>query len=235
MTSDLGLVASVLFSPVVDVAYAPEAEVANGIINGPQFSNTERESQTYTVGFDYDVFENATLSGSYTYSESTSNAFQRRFETLVRITELFPFFGPAYDPDNPRHAIVPSPFGGTAQIACVPTGFGINLDETSPELLDAQCQALISGDPDLAFNPFGDGSSVSGADPNIFFLDVFTRDNKNISQSAEFSLSGEDFALPAGDIGYAIGGEWRTSEVDSKFVRRQHIHSARRGRLCGIR
>ena len=181
------------------VTYAPIAEVADGRLSGPVYSERDSESQTITVGFDYEFLDDFTLSSNYTYSKSTSNGHSRQYRTLAE---------PRLDWSNPN--------GPT--LSCGPRSEREQV--LYGDLIQEQCNALMSSDPDVAFNPFNDGSSTAGADPSLFFTETYQADNTSISKHADIALTGAVANLPAGALRVSVGGEWRTKVTDSEYIRR---------------
>lgn len=84
-------------------------------------------------------------------------------------------------------------------------------------------ELLVSSDPNVAINLFGDGSAQN---PTISELKVVTgiRNNKSTTEELDLYLTGQVVELPAGKINYAIGGEYRKEGVsgNSELLKRRY-------------
>ena len=82
--------------------------------------------------------------------------------------------------------------------------------------------ALANPNPDLAFNPFGDGSGNSQT-----VLANISGFNKSLTkytvESAAADLTGTAFDLPAGSVRFAFGGEARREEFSQSGVNYQAV------------
>ncbi|MCY3623782.1 MAG: TonB-dependent receptor [Gammaproteobacteria bacterium] len=73
-------------------------------------------------------------------------------------------------------------------------------------------EALRSSDPNVAFNPFGDGS-VQPSDFGSFLAPRRHVDGDTVSTSAEGLLRGELFEIWGGPINYVVGGQHRKTTI----------------------
>lgn len=91
----------------------------------------------------------------------------------------------------------------------------LNQDEIQA-VADAQCAALTSSDPSVAFNPFD--PSV-GASASIFNVPLEAGESSTSVLQATLFANGELFELPGGQLRYAIGGEYIEDKIDSPAIR----------------
>ena len=90
-----------------------------------------------------------------------------------------------------------------------------------PDTLVNELQAALN---DFSFNPFGSALLASPGDPAFNDPAVFNRFIRDLTQHSQSALwtveghvSGELFALPAGPVSAAIGGQYRDERVDADF------------------
>lgn len=86
---------------------------------------------------------------------------------------------------------------------------------------DAINVALSQSDPDLAFNPFGDGSNTSPAVVESFLdrSQSFGSDSENEVRSLTLNVDGDAFSIPGGDVQVVAGLEFRKDTLLSRYDR----------------
>lgn len=186
------------YDPGTTVYYFPQAEIASGQIPGAKISNTS-DSWTISGGLNYEINRQTKLEFVYTSSSSKSSAHQKTLGSLVSFIA---------DPTSPtgyscyNFQLARGTYTG-ANLAAVQAAF------------NAQCKALTSSDPNVAFNPWHTGG---GADISTFLYDDQQEQRSSTQKNFELHLNGNVFDLPAGRIRYAVGGEYNTDGVNSREV-----------------
>jgi iron complex outermembrane receptor protein len=77
--------------------------------------------------------------------------------------------------------------------------------------MQAALNGTLAGFAGRFFNPFGPSDAAL---TQALFV-TSTSNSKSVTTGAEVSASGKLFTLPAGDVGLAVGVEWRKDELDN--------------------
>jgi iron complex outermembrane receptor protein len=176
--------------PGVAVYYYPKAEYEDGRMRRG-FQESTIRSHSVTGGLRYDIDRETALYANYSYSRNTATGTQRGIQNLT---------------------------GTDKQGKC-----GANTGNvTAPnlaEIVAAQCAAINSSDPALAFNFLDDGTGKLGAPASIFFATTERLANSASQQNGDILLTAVPLSLPAGKLRLAAGGETRTNSVTSPRLR----------------
>lgn len=180
---------------VVAAYYYPTAEYASGRLPRGSQETTGR-SHSVTGGVIYDFDKDTAFRANYTWSRTTMSGSERG---LRNIAYFNPSTGRCGASDGARNSY---------EIA--------NIDAIAA----AQCAAMRSSDPNLAFNFLSDGTATTGAPINVFFVNQRQLENSSSQRYGDVLFTAVPFALPAGKVRLAVGGEYRTSSVDSERIRK---------------
>ena len=189
------------FSWGTGVYYYPEDEVAKGLVPAGNISNTQT-SWSVNGGFSYDFSPTTRLEFVHTRSRSKARAQSDNFQSLVSFIA---------DPSSP------------SGYSCYNFQLANNIfPEDQRDYIqgkfDAQCEALTSSDPNVAFNPFKSSADGAGGSIDPFFYELDQESRSSEIKTYELRLNGELFKLPGGPIRYAVGGEYADDGVDSREV-----------------
>ena len=183
----------------VRFSFSPRDGYADGSfpLNG---STAERTGWEFGGGLEFEWSENQFIEFDANYSKNENVSFASRLGSLA--DPSFPFvvngscfLSRNFDPSRTGDLIDPD---GLVDLA-----------------LNGHCPALTSDDPNVAFNPFGEG----GYDPLNFF--VANQSDESSSELTQYTLNftGQLFDLPGGAVNYAVGGEISQSSVNSLIIR----------------
>lgn len=180
---------------VVSAYYYPTAEYEDGRL--PRgFQETTGRSHSVTGGVIYDFDKDTAFRANYTWSRTTMSGSQRGLRNIA-------FFNPSA--------------GSCGASAGARNSYEIaDIDAIAA----AQCAAMRSSDPNLAFNFLSDGTATTGAPIDVFFVNQRQLNNSSSQRYGDVLFTAVPFALPAGRVRLAIGGEYRTSGVDSERIRK---------------
>ena len=190
------------FSYGSTVYYFPGAEIADGTLVPGDVSNTS-ENWSATGGLSYDFGDLATLQIVATKSESSTEGSGQQLGNIVSfqrtVTNGVTTY-PCYNfllannriPENQRDAYKAA--------------------------FDAQCAALTSSDPNVAFNPWKSTSDGGGADISTFLYPYVVDDLGSTLDNIEARLTGDAFQLPAGPLSYAMGAEYSRTGLKNTVV-----------------
>lgn len=180
---------------VVSAYYYPTAEYEDGRL--PRgFQETTGRSHSVTGGVIYDFDKDTAFRANYTWSRTTMSGSQRGLRNIA-------FFNPST--------------GRCGASAGARNSYEIaDIDAIAA----AQCAAMRSSDPNLAFNFLSDGTATTGAPIDVFFVNQRQLNNSSSQRYGDVLFTAVPFALPAGRVRLAIGGEYRTSGVDSERIRK---------------
>ena len=183
------------------VYYYPEAEVADGLIPAGHISN-KQTAWSVNGGFSYDFSTTTRLEFVHTRSRSKTDAYSDNFQSLVFFRE---------DPTAP------------SGYSCYNFQLANNIfPEDQRDYLqakfDAQCAALSSSDPNIAFNPWQSTADGTGGSIDPFFYQLDQESRGSEIKTYELRLNGELFNLPGGPFSYAVGAEYADDGVDSREV-----------------
>ena len=181
--------------------YFPAREYADGRLS-PGYASSTIDSYTITTGLEYDFSEDSRLRVNYTYSGGKVFGETYGLDNLTLITQ---------DPD-------------TLEWTC-----GLDADRLQGQrldikdlnaIVDRQCEALTSSDPALAFNFLSDGEDTRGAPVSVFNVRQYMIDNASSSSFGDAFFSSTLASLPAGDVIFGLGGEYRQEEIEGELVAR---------------
>lgn len=189
------------WSPGVTASYFPEAEIASGELP-LGFSESTNDSWSLNLGLTYEINDDTKLDFIYTTSRSTTSGNRFTAGSIVTMQT------DSANPDNWSCYNFDLDQGNY-------TGDRLNFYQ---DLFNRQCAALTSSDPNIAFNPWKSSSDRSGGSINDFFYREATEERGSKLENYELRLTGSIFELPAGEIYYAIGGEYNDDGVDSNEI-----------------
>ncbi len=170
------------------VYYYPSADYANGRMRRG-FQETTIRSHTVNGGLRYEFDPETALSGNYSYSRNTATGTQQGIQNLT----------------STRYGHC---------VASTGTVTAPNLDA----IVAAQCAAINSSDPALAFNFLDDGTGKLGVPASVFFVTTHRLATSAGAQDADILFTAAPITLPAGKVRLAIGGETRTNSVKSPRI-----------------
>lgn len=183
------------------VYYYPEDEVVQGLIPPGTISN-KQTSWSVNAGLSYDFSPTTRLEFVHTRSRSKARAQSDNFQSLVSFIE---------DPSAP---------GGYScyNFMLANNRYPEDQREYLQAKFDAQCAALTSSDPDVAFNPWKSSADGGGGsiDPFLYRLDQENRSSE--IKTYELRLNGDLFHLPGGPVQYAVGAEYADDGIDSREI-----------------
>lgn len=174
--------------------YYPTAEYASGQLQRG-YQETTNRSHSVTGGLIYEVDKDTIFRTNYTWSRTTASGSQRGLENIAYFN---PITGECGASDSARNSF---------EIA--------DIDAVAA----AQCAAMRSSDPAVAFNFLSDGSGTTGAPINVFLIDQRQLNNSTTQHYGDALFTAAPFSLPAGKVRLAIGAEYRTSSIDSERIR----------------
>ena len=162
---------------------------------------------SYSIGADWELFDDKwLLEVDYTYGEANQNGTTQRLNAIVD-TDLAIDFAT-------RQAL----YNG-----CSYTGGPVigTRDSDNPvdnqAAGDAQCAAITSSDPNIAFNPWATSANDPGAitPENVgnWYLPLFVEPTSSSNQQLTANLQGAVYQLPAGSIFASFGAEYREEET----------------------
>ena len=186
--SDLPADARVI-GPGIAAFYYPKAEYADGRMRRG-FQESTIRSHTVTGGLRYDLGRDTALYANYSYSRNTASGTQRGIQNLT---------------------------GRDDKGNCIANTGGVTAPNIA-EIVAAQCAAVNSPDPALAFNFLDDGTGRLGAPASIFFATTYRLNNAASQQNGDFLLTAAPLNLPAGKLRLAVGGETRSNYVSSAYL-----------------
>ncbi|MBD8679679.1 TonB-dependent receptor domain-containing protein [Sphingomonas sp. CFBP 13720] len=180
---------------VVSAYYYPTAEYESGRLQRGSQETTGR-SHSVTGGVIYDFDKDTAFRANYTWSRTTVSGSERGLRNIAY-----------FNPSTGR---------------CGPSAGARNSYEIADidAIAAAQCAAMRSSDPNLAFNFLSDGTATTGAPIDVFFVNQRQLNNSSSQRYGDVLFTAVPFALPAGKVRLAIGGEYRTSSIDSERIRK---------------
>lgn len=181
---------------VTSVYYFPTAEYADGRL-AEGFQKTTGRSHTVTGGLVYDIDDDTSLRGNYTYSHTSMSGSQSNLRNVTVIDHLTGLCGA----DDAGIAAQGLEIANLAAIAA------------------AQCAALTSSDPALAFDFLSDGTATGGAPIRTFFIGDQRIANSSGQSYGDALFTAAPFSLPAGKVRIAVGSEYRSNRVDGERIR----------------
>lgn len=190
------------FTPSTNVNYNPAAELEAGLLPSGKLSGTS-SNWSVNAGATYQFNADTKLEVVYTTSKSDSSGTSQNLSSLVS------FLADRTSPNGVRcynFNIENNRFDTTVNPEAFKAAF------------QAQCLALTSTDPNVAFNPFN-STATGGGDLSVFLYDDSTEQRGSRLQNWEARLTGALYTLPAGKIYYAVGGEYNDDGVDSREVK----------------
>ena len=183
------------------VYYYPEDEVEQGLIERGHLSNTQT-SWSVNGGISYDFSPTTRLEFIHTRARSSTHAQSDNFQSLVSFVE---------DPSSPS--------GYSCYNFMLANGrYPEDQREYVQSKFDAQCDALTSSDPNVAFNPWRSSADGEGGSIDPFFWELEQESRSSEIKTYELRLNGELFHLPGGPVQYAAGAEYADDGIDSKEV-----------------
>ncbi|MCP1338320.1 TonB-dependent receptor [Idiomarina sp. M1R2S28] len=190
------------WEPATTVNYSPDAEIQSGTLPADAIMN---ESQVWNLnlGLTYEFSKDSKLDFVYTTSASKTEGEQFFLGSTAT------FIRDESSPDGYR---------------CYNFQLENNRFEGEEltyyqDLFERQCAALMSQDPDVAFNPWKSGGA--GDAVNTFYYRDIQENETRGSQTKNFELRfiSTLAELPAGKVYYAIGGELHDDGISSREVR----------------
>ena len=174
--------------------------------------SSENETWSYTVGFDWGLFDGKwLLEADYTYGEANQDGFSRRLGQIIRTNTNFDFAAGTnlYDSCTYEGGI------GSGSVDSV-----IRIENEAAG--NAQCEAITSSDPNIAFNPWAtspdDPGAITPDNVNNWYLPVFQDPSSSANEQLTVNLQGAVYQLPAGAIFASFGGELRQQETFSTRI-----------------
>ena len=203
------------WSPGVNVSYYPGDELATGELPYG-YSKSTNDSWSVNLGLTYEINDKTKADFIYTRSSSTTTGDRYTSGSIVTIENS----------DS-------SPTGWGCYNFFLSQGRYTGDELTFyQDLYDRQCAALTSSDPNVAFNPWKSTADGSGGSINDFFYREATEERGSILENYELRLTGSAIALPAGEISYAFGAEYRDDGIDSReiaVITGESMHSSHEG------
>lgn len=187
------------FRPETDVYYYPAAEIAAGLVTPRELRNVATQ-WSVNAGASYDFNRNTRLSLMYTTSRSSSEGSGVRMGSVVSLTTL----------SNGTRGCFNNELSRTQTSAA--------RRALLQPIFDRQCRALTSADPAVAFNPFRSTVDAPGGGISDFIYNDVNEDRGSRLSQYEARLTGALLALPAGNLTYAIGGEYITDGANSSEI-----------------
>lgn len=182
------------------VWYFPGSEIADGTLVPGDVSNTIR-SWNANAGASYDFGKAAKLQLIYTKSQTSAEGAGMQVGSLVSFQ---------------RNAATNALSCFNFQLAS--NRIARNQRAAYQAAFDAQCAALTSSDPNVAFNPWKSTSAGGGANINTFRYPNVVDDLGSSLDNVEGRVTGEAFQLPAGGVTYALGAEYARTGVKNTAV-----------------
>jgi iron complex outermembrane receptor protein len=187
------------YSPGTTVYYYPEEEINSGVLPTGIVSNASTD-WNINATLAYELTKKSKLEFTYTTSASKTEGESWNFGSIVSIVR---------DSSSPNG------------YSCY--NFDLANNNYSGEelafyqdLYNRQCQALTSSDPNLAVNPW---NTNSGSGISDFFYKTQDESRSTRTQNFELRWTGSVLELPAGEISYALGGEFFEDGVSSNEVK----------------
>lgn len=184
------------------VNYFPGAEIADGTLVPAQIRNTST-SWTANGGVSYDFGKAAKLQLIYTRSGTETAGSGTQLGSLVSFARTVTNGVVSYPCYNFQLANNRIPAN---QLAGYKAAF------------QAQCAALTSSDPNIAFNPWKSTTSGGGSSVTTFLYPYVVDDLGNSLSNLEGRVTGEVLALPAGSVSYAVGAEYARNTLKNSFI-----------------
>lgn len=184
------------------VYYYPGSEIAAGELVPGDVRNTSK-SWTATAGVGYNFGRFADLQIVYTKSKTSTEGTGTQVRSLVSYQKTVTNGVTTYPCYNFQLANNRIPLNRRAAFQAA---------------FDAQCAALTSKDPNVAFNPWKSSSAGGGAGIDTFLYPYVVDDLGSSLDNVEGRLTGTAIKLPAGEISYAFGAEYSRSGLKNTVV-----------------
>ena len=174
--------------------------------------STENETWSYSIGFDWDLFDDKwLLEADYTYGEANQDGFSKRLGQIVRTNTDFNFGAGTRTYDS--CSAVGGFSGGTVDSL-------VRIENQAAG--EAQCLAITSSDPNIAFNPWAtspdDPGAITPDNVNTWYLPVFQDPTSSANEQLTVNLQGAVYELPAGAVFASLGAELREQETFSTRI-----------------
>lgn len=184
--------------PEIGALYFPGREFDDGRIE-PGRSRSETLSYTGTFGLTYAWDDDTRLRFNVTHSGGSAKG-----DTLgiFNITFTDQFTGEC----------------GVDSVLVEVLGFDLG---DVADIVSAQCAAINSSDPAVAFNFLNDGTSNAGAPASVFNFRQFQLDNTSSTTFFDAFFSTDLVKLPAGKMMFVLGGEYRSQSLSNEATRNQ--------------
>lgn len=184
------------------VYYYPGSEIADGSLVPVDVRNTVK-AWTANAGISYDFGRTAKIQVNYTRSRTSSEGSGNQLGSLVSFQRTV------------TNGVVSYPcYNFLLANGRVPA----NRRDAFRAAFQAQCTALTSNDPNVAFNPWRSNAAGGGASIDTFLYPYVVDDLGNALSNIEGRVTGSIATLPAGAISYAVGAEYSETKLKNSFI-----------------
>ncbi|WP_343527050.1 TonB-dependent receptor [Sphingomonas sp.] len=184
------------------VNYFPGSEIADGSLVPYDVRNSVT-NWTANGGISYDFGKVAKVQLNYTRSGSTTTGAGTQLGSLVSFQRTV------------TNGVVSYP---CYNFLLANNRIPANRRAATLAAFQAQCAALTSSDPNVAFNPWRSTAAGGGANINTFLYPYVVDDLGNSLSNVEGRVTGELPVLPAGSISYAVGAEYSVTTLKNSFI-----------------
>lgn len=184
------------------VYYFPGSEIADGSLVPTNVRNTVT-AWTANAGVSYDFGKLAKIQINYTRSQTSTEGSGTQLGSLVSFQRTV------------TNGVVSYP---CYNFLLANNRIPANRRAATQAAFQAQCTALTSTDPNVAFNPWRSNAAGGGASINTFLYPYVVDDLGNALSNVEGRVTGAIAGLPAGAINYAVGAEYSTTALKNSFI-----------------